>query len=347
MNKLLTIGLLGLAALGFTGCTPVKVLDVKEIKPNETAWVIPLDTSTQNGQAKFNSVDFLNQKKVAAKRVMIDKVQRKIGRMYWDIEWIPAVRVITVDRSLVTREWTDDEKTGTSSADQGIHVNTKDNIKLVIGVTITVSIDEDNASTYLYYHGEQNLAAITDSNVRSFVTKVLSQQASSMDLQSFQNNQAAIYAVLSKEVTEEFKTKGITVQYVGNAKGWKFADEKIQNSINASYIAEQDNKTAHNEQAAIQTRNTTSLMTQTNENSIKVMKALAEVQAAKALQEAKEATQFQNTLKIALLQAEAQMAMATKWDGKMPANILPANSPMLMNLGTTTAPVASVAPAAK
>jgi hypothetical protein len=27
------------------------------------------------------------------------------------------------------------------------------------------------------------------------------------------------------------------------------------------------------------------------------------------------------------------MAMATKWDGRMPANILPGTSPLLMNLG--------------
>ena len=47
---------------------------------------------------------------------MIDKVERKIGRMYYDIEWIPAVRVIRVDRSLVTREWTDSPNTGSSAS---------------------------------------------------------------------------------------------------------------------------------------------------------------------------------------------------------------------------------------
>jgi hypothetical protein len=337
MKKLLTIGLLGLAALLITGCKPVKVLDVKEIRPNETAWVIPLDTQTQNGQVKFNSVEFLNQKKIAAKRVMIDKVERKTGRFYWDIEWIPAVRVIAVDRTLVTREWTDDEVSGTSASDQGIHVNTKDNIKLVIGVTITVSIDEDNASTYLYYHGERPLAEVTDQNIRSFVIKVLSQHVSSMDLHDFQNNQDKIYVSLSQEVTKEFLTKGITVQYVGNSKGWKFADENIQKAINASYIAQQDNKTAQMEQEAKRTRNATDLLNQENINKIKVMQAQAEVDAATKLENAKEAAQFQNQLKIALIEAEAKKTMAEKWSGQMPANILPSDSPMLMNLGTQTA----------
>jgi hypothetical protein len=337
LTKIMFAALLGVMLMASTGCKPVKVLDPVEIKPNETAWVIPLDAQSQSGQAKFNSVEFLNQKKVASKRIMVDKVERKTGRFYWDIEWIPAVRVIKVDRTLVTREWTDDEISGTSKADQGVHVNTKDNIKLVIGITITVSIDEDNASTYLYYHGERPLSDVTDQNIRSFVTKVLSQHVSAMDLHDFQNEQDKIYSALSKEVTAEFLSKGISVQYVGNAKGWKFADEKIQNAINASYIAQQDNKTAQMEQEAQKTRNATALLNQKNANEIKVMQAQAEVDAANKLQSAKEAALFQNQLQIALIQAQAQKTMAEKWSGQMPANILPANSPMLMNLGTQTA----------
>jgi hypothetical protein len=316
-----------------TGCKPVKVLDVREIKPNETAWVIPLDGVSQSGQAKFNSVDFLNQKKVAAKRIMVDKVERSIGRFYWDIEWIPAVRVIAVDRTLVTREWTDDNVAGPSPGDTGIPVNTKDNIGLTIGITITVSIEEDHASTYLYYHGERPLADVTDQNIRSFVITVLSRHVSSMNLSEFQNNQGIIYDDLAKEVIAECATKGITVQYVGNAKGWHFRDEKIQAAINASYIAQQDNKTAQMEQEAQKTRNTTAIMNQENANRIKVMQAQAEVDAATKLENAKEAAAFQNQLKISLIEAEAKMAMATKWNGLMPANILPANSPLLMNLG--------------
>ena len=50
-----------------SGCAPVKILDVVEIKPNETAWAIPLDATTQSGQVKFNSIEYLNNKKVAAK----------------------------------------------------------------------------------------------------------------------------------------------------------------------------------------------------------------------------------------------------------------------------------------
>lgn len=325
-----------ICAVGLTGCIkPPKVPTPVEIKPNETAWVIPLDGSTKTDQAKFNSVEFLNGHKVATKRIWIDKVEKPIGRFSWEIEWIDAVRVITVDRSLVTREWTFDEKTGTSAKDEGIRCNTKDNIGLDIGITITVCINEDDASTYLYYHGERTLASVMDDNIRSFVTTSLSQKVASMDLADFQNSQNKIYADLAKEVTEDCKANGITVKSIGNARGWRFIDQKIQDSINASYIAQQDNKTAEMEQNAKKTRNATDILNQEKDNQIKVIKAKAEAEAAKTLEAVKEAAQFQNDLQVRLLTAQAQMEMAQKWDGKLPSNILPANSPMLMNLGAT------------
>jgi hypothetical protein len=321
------------AALSGSGCKPVKVLDPVSVEPNETAWVIPLDAQTESGQAKFNSIDFLNQKKIASKRIMVDKVERQTGRMWYDIEWIPAVRVIKVDRSLVTREWTDNPNTGTASGNQGIPVNTKDNIALTIGLTITVSIDEDDASTYLYYHGEKKLSDVCDQNIRSYAVAELNRKVSSMTLVDFQANQGQIYVDLFKDAATTFKAKGITVQYLGNAEGWHFTEKAIQDGINKSFLAQQDNKTAAMEQEAQKTRNQTAILINQNDNAIKVATAQAVVDAATKLQNAKEAAAFQNELQVQLLAAQAKMAMATKWDGRMPANILPSTSPLLLNLG--------------
>ncbi len=49
---------------------------------------------------------------------------------------------------------------------------------------------------------------------------------------------------------------------------------------------------------------------------------------------AKDATEFQNGLKIRLLEAEAKMKLAGAWNGQLPASILPSDSPLLMQLGT-------------
>ena len=43
---------------------------------------------------------------------------------------------------------------------------------------------------------------------------------------------------------------------------------------------------------------------------------------------------LQNELEVRMMTAKAALTMAEKWNGQMPADILPAGSPMLMNLGT-------------
>lgn len=299
------------------GCKPVKILDVVTIKPNETAWAIPLDGSSQSGQVKFNSVGFLDEKKVSTKRIMVDKVERVIGRMPWDIEWIPATRVITVDRSLITKSWTKD-------AGGDIGVVTRDSVKLRVGLTITASIDEDDASTYLYYHGERALADVMDNNIKSFAVAEITREYGELNLSDAQTSETLIYNHLFEDAKKEFKAKGITIQFLGNAEGLTYADTFVQDSINKSYVAQQDAKTAEMEQHAQVIRNQT-----------KVMGAQADADAAQKLYAAQEAAKFNNGLQISLLEAQARMTMAQKWSGNLPANILPANSQLLLGMGTT------------
>lgn len=302
-----------------TSCTPVKVPDVIEVKSNETAWAIPMDGSSQDGQIKFNSVGFLNDKKVAAKRIWVDKVPRKTGRFYWDIEWIPAIQVISVDRSLVTRQWTDG-KAGTSTDDEGVGVVTKDSVKLRVGLTVTASIDEDDASTYLYYHGARPLAQVLDQNIRSFAVAELTRDYSELSLSEAQTQGDRIYKSLFDAARKTFKPKGVTIQYLGNAEGLTYADSTVQSAINARYLAEQSVKTAEQEQNAQKIRNQTL-----------VMNAQTESDAAQRLLASKEAAMFKNELNIKIMQAQA----ALKWNGQLPAYLMPANSPMLpmLNVG--------------
>jgi len=319
--------LLFLAALAAcaasSGCMkPVKVMDPVEIGPNETAWAIPLDGASKDAQVKFNSVEFFNARKVPAKRYMVDKVERKTGRFWFNIEWIPATRIIKVDRSLVTREWTDGDASKPADSKQGIGVVTADSVQLRVGLTVTASIDEDDASTYLYYHGEKKLSDVLDQNIRSFAVAELTRKYSELKLADAQKQGNEIYSELFKDAAAAFKAKGVTIQYLGNAEGLTYADPTVQKSINASYTAQQDRQTALMEQEATKIRNQTTVMT-----------AEAAADAAKKTLEAKEASQLSTDLKTRLAVAEAQVEMAKRWDGRLPANILPANSQLLLNLG--------------
>jgi len=328
-------GLLFVAA-SLTACGPAKVLDVENIKPNETAWAIPLDGSSADGQVKFNSVGFLDAKKIAAKSIMVDKVARSTGRMFWDYEWMPVVRVIKVDRSLITKQWT---------APNDIGVVTSDSVQVRVGLTVTASIDEEDASTYLYYHGEKALADVMDANIRSFAVAELTRRYSELTLAVAQTKGTEIYADLQKDAATTFKAKGISIQYLGNAEGLAYADPNVQSAINKSYQAAQDAKTAEMEQNATKIRNQTKILTvlaeaqaeqgaQEVRNKVTIQTSEAQATAAKNLLAAKEATQFQNELNVKLLAAQAQMRMASNWNGVMPASILPDNSPMLLSLGT-------------
>lgn len=320
-----TTAILLVGASLLTGCGPARFDKFIEIGPNETAFVIPLTGDTSGNQVKFNSVEYLNTKKVAAKRVSVPLVERNTGRMWFDYEYIDGIRVFKVNRSLVSREWTSGV-TGTNAKNEGIPVVTKDGIQLSLGVAITVFVEEEDAATFLYYHGEQILSQVTDSNIRNYCISELTREYGSMDLQEAKTNGPTIFAKLFTDAKAYFKGKGISVQQLGNAEGYTFSNPVIQEAINRRFTAEQDIATATQEKLAQDQRNFKLLAT-----------AETSAAAAKKIYEAKEATTLQNQLEIATMRAKAAITMAEKWNGQMPANILPSDSPILLNMGTSPA----------
>ena len=331
-TALIFLALIPLCLVGCMGPPQVDVFDT--VGPNETAFVIPLQGDNKSSQAQFNSAEYLNTKKVAAKRIVIPTMMKITGRFTSvDYEWVPAVTVFKVERSLVSREWTSG-KTGTSEKNQGIPVVTKDGIQLTLGVAVTTFIEEDDAAMYLYYHGLQKLPDVTDNNVRNFCITELTREYGMIDLSDAKSAGPRIFAQLFKDAKEHFKAKGITISQLGNAEGYQFQNPTIQESINKAFTAQQDIQTAEQEKLAQDARNKKILATAENQAS-----------AAKKLFDAQEATKFQNQLEIQMMTAKAQLAMAEKWNGALPANILPANSPLLMSLGSTSSATSTNLPA--
>src|SRR5206468_2553865 len=69
-----------------------------EIDTSETGFLIPLEGDGSQ-QAKFQSEEYLKQRKVAAKRVQITHRWSQEGRGRNDGRWIPIVRLVKVNRS--------------------------------------------------------------------------------------------------------------------------------------------------------------------------------------------------------------------------------------------------------
>jgi hypothetical protein len=227
------------ALVAMSGCMgPPEVLPVDEIGPNETAFLIPMEGASKDGQGKFMSEEFLLENKVAGKRVTIPVRERKIGRGYWSYEWIPTLKVMKVDRTPITREWTDSEDTGTDKGKQGIKVESKESIGFSAGVTITVSITEDDAHTYLYWYNVKLLAEVVDQNIRGYIQTYLANEFGKLTIDECRIKKTLVMEAMAKAVTTEFKTRGISVLNVGASEGLTYESGDVQESIDAAYSAQ-------------------------------------------------------------------------------------------------------------
>lgn len=326
--------LLCIITIALVGCGPAKVLPLENINPNETAFVIPIESNGKD-QEKFESIEFLTQHKVVAKRIEIPVRERSTGRMWWDYEWIPTVRVIKVDRSLVTREWVHSKAEGKNQPmAEAIPVESLDSIGFRVGINITAFITEENAATYLYYHTSKPLSEVIDQNVRGYVQDRLAQKFGALKLEECKAKKGAIFEEVSKETIANFAKYGITIATVGNAGGLEFEDAKIQDSIDATARAEMSIEIARKSKLAQDQQNELEASKADNENKILIARAVAQRQASEEFDKARAAQESRVRLEIERIKAEAEFEAAKRWNGDMPNSIVPAGSPLLFGLDT-------------
>lgn len=302
-------------------CGPAEVPPVVEIRPNETAFVIPLEGNTKSGQDKFMSLEYLNQNKLAAKRITIPVRKRSMGRAPWNYEWLPTFTVIKVDRTPVTCDWTDDITKGTSNTRQGFSVESKDSIGFTIGATITTSVSEENSALFLYRYAGKNLFDITNTNIRGFIQGKLTGEFGTRNLKECKLEKGEIFAIAYAAAKKEFEQYGVTINFFGPNEGLVYDNVAIQDSIDKAYAAEMLILQRTNEKTA-----------QDEDN--KRIKAAADTKLYEAQKfAAAEAAQSKMIkLEIERINAEAKLTMAKKWSGNLPEKILPANSNLLMGI---------------
>lgn len=319
-----TAALLILAALsGVVGCGPVKKEQFVEIQDHETAFLVPLEGGTE-GQEKFQSKEFLAANLIAAKRVSLPLRTKGTGRMWFDFEWIPTSRVITVSRTPQHREWIAHEQ-GTGKQTQALRAQSLEGVKFTCGSVISALITEDDAALFRSHFKNVPLQDILDSTVRGFAQEKLAAQFGRLSLDECQKNKAQAYQATEKAVTEEFQKFGITILYFGNHGGFSYINDKVQTSIDSEYLQRLEKQIADKRLKAQATRNET----------IREL-AIAEATAATRLQEAAKALEFVNEIEIQQMQAKARLTMAGKVDGNLPDMILPSNARgenLMLNLG--------------
>lgn len=309
-----------------SACGPPKIDKIKEIQPNETAFVVPLEGDTSD-QGKFISEKYLEKNKVASKRIYLPQTKIKTGRWWFSYVWVPTVKVISVDRKPVTFIW---EKTN------GIHVESKDSIGFIVGINVTAHVDENNTAKFLYHFPSGNLSKTINNVVKSEATEILSREFAKYDLEGgnlimvdgkevvaegARQKKGEIVDITKSELIRFFNERGVTIDTFGLIGGLEYEDEDIQIAINNNFKTELDIKNKENERLA-----------QDKINQKKVDMAEAEKKAAIKFAEAAESRTEMVNLEIRKMIAQAELEKAENWDGRLPANIIPEGSGFILGM---------------
>lgn len=312
--------------LGFSGCRrPFDVPEFVTIEPSQTAFLIPLVGDTAE-QGAFESEELLASAKVATKEVQIPHRWVQTGRRKWQGNYKASARLIVVERKPVTREWTADSSTGTSTSNQGIMAESKGSISFSVSMNVSAQIDESNATKFLYRYNNKPLSEVMDSDIRASIESLFVEECASREMSEILDEKREIMATIREKVINQFKERGVTITVLGLKGDVVYADSKIQEAINKEFKAIKDqeaqviiNKTnvekaqaeAEAKKIAQQTTNEMNIAKAEAENAVKIAIAEAEAEAIRLRA---------STLKdqMALMELEIQLELVKTWNGEYP-----------------------------
>lgn len=250
LTSLVVLALMGCAPRATTESEKTSIADVVDIKPNQTVFVIPTIAGSKEEQARFESIDYLESKKVASKRVILDK--DNVGGKY-----LPKTYVILVDRTPVARQWTKESTTGTNASNEALCGESSESIEVCFQISMAAAVEETNTATYLYYfpttklqdaqvngvYKATDLDQIVDNQVRQYLTQKIGDSCATRTLRDIIKDKAEIVRGAETAAKKYFKDQGITLAYVGLG-GQLMIDQEIQTVINRLFVAEQEREIA-------------------------------------------------------------------------------------------------------
>jgi hypothetical protein len=358
-----------LAALGLlvvAGVALIRPYDVPEfieVDSSESAFLIPLEGDTTN-QAAFQSVKFLEEKKVATKRVQITHRWLQTGYLPNSGKYVGTVRLVKVDRRPVTREWTRSTKSGTSARDEAIAAESRESVNFSMGIGCTANIPEELTSVFLYSYPSKSLAEMMDMEVRARIQEIVAREAGNYNLFDLPSKKNDIMKAVREDVVPFFKKKGIEITTLGILGGLTFDNHKIQQSIDETANSQQLKVAAEAKRSAQEVENKTLLLAAEgkalaakreaqgkmevemlrveNDAKIKIREAESQADAIRKVADAKayEAQKASENAKtyLRLRLVEADMQRWKQWDGRYPQYVLQ------MGSAASSSPLAVVLP---
>ena len=227
-----------------------------EIGMNQSAFLVAEQGDNKTKQSQFMSQDYLASNKVASKRIQIPHVLLPIPGLLSRDMYIPAARLVLVDRTPYTREWTKEAARGTSAKDEGFYFESQEGVNINTAVVIGATVKEEDAAKFLYNFGSKavegnpsdpainyasvvrgrSLADVMDSNVRGVVQATLSREFKKRSFYEAVSQATEIKESVHKDVDAYCTAHGITLEYIGYDGGLNFAD-KMQEGIDEYVIS--------------------------------------------------------------------------------------------------------------
>ncbi len=233
------------------------VTEAYGIMPNHSAFWIPGTGDTKDNQARTESEEFYKENKVSGKFFPIPHVKLQ-GSVYmgWDY-YIPAGRLIVVDRAPYFHEWTKKGRGTDGNLDQSFPCHSKDNIQVSTEMSLASSVVEDDAAKFLFYFGVnplagdpskpeviftsvfegRSLAQVMNGWGRGEIQSRVCRHVNAYTIEELALHGNEILDQIQTEARQFFRTFGITIEYIGWAGGFEYPPE-VQNAINTRFAAD-------------------------------------------------------------------------------------------------------------
>lgn len=237
-----------LVCLAVPGCMrkPFEPVELKTIASNEEAFLIPL-TGDNKKQAAGDNEAYLKSNLVYTKQVQIPQQWHQQGYDTggYNGKWEDAAVLIKVDKSPVTREWTADPNSGTSTKNEAVWVMTSDQVEFSTGWTITARISSrDDAVKFLHNYPNGSLTKVLDAEVRGKLQAVFGLEVTDLPMDELRKNATPHILKTTKDVTDFFKERGVSITNLGITGGFVYKDSSIQRKLVEVFNAEQEKSIA-------------------------------------------------------------------------------------------------------
>ncbi len=321
--------LCALCLFTLTGCwRPFEPIKLEVIQPNEEAFLLPFTESIEH-QTSTHTEDYLRRNLVHTQQVKIPQQWVPIGYevLFPNGAWRDAAILVRVDKSPVTREWTADPNSGTSSKNEAIWVMTSDQVEFSTGWTCTARVaSRDDAVRFLHNYPNGTLVQVMDQEVRAKLQSEFGLEVTDLPMEELRLKATPHIQRVVASVTAFFAERGITITNLGISGGFVYKDVSIGKTLVEVFNAEQARLIAIAETATQLEKNKTLQLEADARAQAQLVEREAEAEGIKLVADAKSyemSKAGENSEAYMLLKKlENEKSRIERWDGRFPTYYL-------------------------